>query len=75
MRLFEPVPQRLDGKPMFCIWLNVDGQFNPIFLDGYLPYHSETLEPLFCFSKNGGQVWPELIEKGLAKALEGYQRI
>jgi len=72
-RLFEPAPPQLEGNPMFCVWLNVDGQFNPLFLDAYLPYNSETLEPLFCYSRTGGQVWPELIEKALAKALEGYE--
>lgn len=39
-QLFEPVSTDLSGRPMFGLWLNVDGQFNPIFLDANLPYDS-----------------------------------
>lgn len=54
---------------MLCVWLNVDGQFNPIVLDTYLPYDSQSLEPLSCFSEKEGQVWPQLIEKAIAKSM------
>lgn len=46
-RLFEPVENPLPVRPRLCVWLNTEGQFNPFFLDSSLPYHKETLEPLF----------------------------
>jgi hypothetical protein len=60
---------------MFCIWLNVHGQFNPVFLDSYLPYNSTTMTPLFCYSQNTPELWPALVEKAIAKSLGGYDKI
>lgn len=74
-RLFEPAEEPLPARPMFCVWLNTGGQFNPYFLDSALPFHAQTLEPLFCRASKGQQVWPMLLEKAVAKACGGYPQL
>lgn len=63
-RLFEPAYNNV-----FCVWLNVNGTFQPIFVDGYLPYDSK-LNSLYGHTEEF--LWIAVLIKAAAKAFGGY---
>jgi len=54
----------------------VNGIETPVIVDDYLPTHSDYPDnPAFSCSKDRGELWVSLLEKGWAKLYGSFARI
>jgi hypothetical protein len=66
-RIFEPTYNNV-----FSCWLNKNGQFEPTYVDGYLPYNGK-LNSFLAWSEEF--LWIGVILKCCAKVLGGYDQL
>ena len=70
-RLFEN--DKINAEGCYAIWLNINGFWEQIILDDYIPCGKNS-KPSFAHAVNSG-IWISLLEKAYAKAFGTYQSI
>lgn len=66
-RLF--VRKDLNKYGIYCVWLNIGGEWTTVILDDYFP--CKDYGPVFSSGKNY-ELWIMLIEKAYAKVFGSY---
>jgi len=56
---------------MYCIWLNVNGEWKAVVLDDYIPCINGLSGPIFS-NNHSNELWVILLEKAYAKTYGNY---
>lgn len=58
----------------FLVWLCIDGEWELVEVDGYLPVWPNGDKPAFSHSSQE-EIWVSILEKAYAKSYGSYKRI
>lgn len=76
-RLFER--KKISKEGIYSVWLNIHGKWTNLIIDDFLPIFRDTRNNsnFFLTSPNGDfkEIWYCLLEKALAKAYGGYDKM
>lgn len=68
------ITEHNDGSGKYGMKLCINGEWQTVWIDDYLPIHATGSRPVFS-SCNGGELWTALLEKVFAKVYGSYSAL